>query len=98
MCQKLAAEEGFAETQCDYAIALHFGLGGAVDWPQARIYFKLAADQDIAYAQFNYAIIPRQGEEVKNDLIGARQYYKLAAGQQSNLTLRMFFILSEQHE
>jgi TPR repeat protein len=77
----LAADQGNAPVQSDYAVCLANGYGVAENNTNAAKYSKLAADQRFAEAQYNYARYLENGWAVALSLEKAAKYYKLAADQ-----------------
>ncbi len=78
---KMAADQGSAEDQYNYALMLSVGDGVAVDKVNAARYYKMAADQGDAKAQYNYATVLASGETGQVDMIGASQYWTMVADQ-----------------
>jgi TPR repeat protein len=54
---KLSADQGCAETQFNYGVALAIGDGIPIDKSHAPHFFKLAADQGDAAAQHTSGIL-----------------------------------------
>ena len=75
---QLAAGQGYAKAQRNYAYMLMKGRGVTCDRKQAFLWYTMAADQGLAEAQFTLGEFFKSGEDVPLDLNKAIYWYDLA--------------------
>jgi TPR repeat protein len=78
---RLAADQGHAEAQCNYAHCCDKGEGVPQNHGEAARYFCLAADQGLAHAQLGLGLCCVKGEGVPQDYGEAARLFRLAADQ-----------------
>ena len=76
---KMAADKGYADAQCNYAILISGGGHGVTkNLQEAKSYAKLAADQNSPTGQCLYAQLLMQVDKNKPEAI---RYFQMAAAQ-----------------
>ena len=70
-CHK-AAEQGFAQAQCNLGVMYANGDGVPQDAAQAVEWYRKAAEQGLAMAQYNLGYMYAKGEGVPKDLVFRR--------------------------
>jgi TPR repeat protein len=80
----MAADQGSAAGQYNFAICLDKGKGVDRNLIQAARFFKMSADQGHAKAQHNYGICLENGRGVERNVIRAAKYFKMATDQEAN--------------
>ncbi len=78
-----AAEQGFADAQCNLGLCYEAGQGVAKDHAEAMKWYRKAAEQGHAWAQNNLGSCYYNGEGVAKDYAEAVKWYRKAA-EQSN--------------
>jgi uncharacterized protein len=76
-----AAEQNYAEAQCNLGFCYAKGEGVAKDYVEAVKWFRKAAEQNYAKAQFNLVICYENGVGVAKDFVEAYKWQLLAARQ-----------------
>ena len=79
-----AAEQGYAQAQCNLGYCYEAGRGVEQDMVQAAYWYGKAADQNFARAQFNLGVSYENGTGVEKDMSRALSLYRKAAGQGYN--------------
>ena len=74
-----AAEQGYAEAQCDLGLCYHKGEGVPKDKRESVIWYWKAAEQGLAEAQYNLGYAYANGAGVTKDYLEAYAWYNLAA-------------------
>jgi TPR repeat protein len=78
---KKAADQGHAEAQNNYGVALFRGKGIRENMDEAVKWYKKAADQGLAVAQFHYGNALFRGKGIRKNMHEAVKWYKKAADQ-----------------
>jgi TPR repeat protein len=76
-----AAEQGFAEAQCNLGHYYEKGKGVAKNIVEAVKWYTKAAEQGCAEAQYSLACCYSKGQGVKKDDVEAKKWYAKAAEQ-----------------
>ena len=76
-----AAEQGFANAQCNLGLCYRNGDGVDLDFRQAASLFTKAAEQGYADAQYNLGILYYEGKGVLKDTNQAVYWLRKAAAQ-----------------
>lgn len=80
-----AANNGYAEAQCNLGFMYVKGYGVNQDYKEAMKWYRKAAEQRQAEAQYNIGVMYEYGESVTKDFNEARKWYQLAADQGNEL-------------
>ncbi len=75
------AADGDAKAQIKWGKMRYFGIGMAVIYTQAILFFRLAAEQGDAEGQFWLGFMYEEGKGVPKDLDEAKKWYRKAARQ-----------------
>ncbi|MEI6847264.1 MAG: tetratricopeptide repeat protein [Chlorobiaceae bacterium] len=78
---RLAAEQGYAQAQCNLGLLYESGKGVTQDYAEAARWYHLAAEQGHAQAQFNLGLLYKSGRGVTQDSAEAERWFRLAAEQ-----------------
>ena len=76
-----AAEQGYADAQCDLGYCYHCGLGVSTNYDEAVKWFLKAAGQGDSTAQYNLGCCYSVGKGVSKELTKAVMWYRMAAMQ-----------------
>lgn len=74
-----AAVQGHPGAQCNLAVALEAGLGGAFDPDEAAQWYKSSAEGGHLTGMYNYACVLRSGIGIQQDAEGAQTWMQKAA-------------------
>lgn len=78
---KKAAEQGFAQAQCDLGVCYMSGNGIEKNPEEGVRWYKKAAEQGFTLAQYNLGVCYMSGNGIEKNLEEAAKWYKKAAEQ-----------------
>ena len=76
-----AADQGYAQAQCNIGFMYNNGHGVAQDYSAAMKWYRMAADQGLAEAQCNIGVMYDKGRGVAQDDSAAMKWFRMAADQ-----------------